>query len=123
MAAITKPTSPGWRNVTPHFHKVRSRNVSPFTMASQAYDWAGSAWSFTFELPPINDNTTAQAWITFLYDLARADNYFVCDVSSYVPSTVSGASTMQLRLTSPDASWDVGTARLFGITFEAELKQ
>jgi hypothetical protein len=123
MAEITKPNSPGWRGVTAHYHKVKPRHVSQFTLKSQAVVWAGEALSFTFELPPIKDNTTAQAWITFLYDLARGDNYFVCDVSSYVPSTVSGAPTMQLRLVSPDASWTVGSARLFGITFDAEQHQ
>jgi hypothetical protein len=123
MAAITKPSAPGWQSVTPRYHKVKPRNVSPFSGVSQTYVWAGENWTFTFALPPIKNPTTAQSWITFLYDLARDDNYFVCDVSAYVPSSVTGASTKHLRLTSPDASWDINTAKLFGITFEAELDQ
>jgi hypothetical protein len=127
MSAITKPSAPGWANVTARYHKVKARNVSPFSGVSQAYVWSGENWSFTFTLPPLKDPTVALSWITFLYDLAKADNYFVCNVAPYTPAavgTVSGAArNVNLRLTSPDASWDVNTAKMFGITFEAEIDQ
>lgn len=127
MAAITKPSAPGWSSVAPRYHKVKPRNVSPFTLASQAYVWAGENWTFTFSLPPLKDPTAALAWITFLRDLAKDNNYFVCNVAPYTPAdvgTTSGsARNLNLRLTSPDATWDVNTAMLFGITFEAEIDQ
>jgi hypothetical protein len=90
-------------------------------MASQAFVWPGERWSFTFTLPPIKNTAIAKAWCAFLYDLARAGNYFVCDVSRYVPA--SAAQSMNLRLTSPNASWSVDTAKIYGFTFECEVDQ
>lgn len=127
MAEVTKPSSPGWARVSPRYIKVKPRNVSPFTLTSQAYVWSGETWRFTFELPPIVDQTVAQAWRTFLRDLAKDGNYFVCNVAAYTPTdvgTVSGeARNLNLRLVDPQAAWEVGRGKVHQFTFECEIDQ
>jgi len=120
MAEVTKPSSPGWRNVVTGYRRVKARVPSPYSLVSQTQVWSGTLYTFTFTLPAIKDADVADDWMTFLRDLADGDNHFVCDVSDYVPSDVSGASTMQLRLSESQAGWDMDRARLFGITFTAE---
>lgn len=117
MALLTKPSAPGFRSVNATFRKVRPKNVNPFTLTSQMFMWSGSQWIFDFTLPPLSVSQ-AVAWKAFLVELASGDNTFVQNVSLYVPATVG--PNMTLRLINPEVSWDIDTARRFGISFICE---
>jgi len=120
MAEVTKPSALKFARVSAGYRRVKARVPSPYSLVSQTQVWSGTLYTFTFTLPPIKSVSDADDIMTFLRDLADGDNHFVCDVSDYVPSDVSGASTMQLRLSDSQAGWDLDRAKFFGFTFTAE---
>ena len=117
MATISKPSSPGWRSVIPHYHKVKSRFVSPFSLESQTQVFAGEQWSFDLELPPMKIADAAD-WLTFLHELARDDDNFSLVITNYVPSAVS--SPMLVRLIGGDVQWDINEIKFYGLSFAVE---
>lgn len=119
MATLTKPSSPGWRSVTPHFIKAKSRHVSPFTFQSQTILHDGERWSFDLELPSMSA-TQAATWLTFLHDLAKSNDTFPLVVTGYVPTGVSSPMTVRLAGQGNECSWTVDTAKRYGLSFSVE---
>lgn len=119
MSLLTKPSTPGWRHVRPFFRRVKGRTWSPFTLKSQILIWPGSQWRFDLSLPPIKDQTTADNWMKFLYDLENGDNYFSLAVTGHIPSALS-ISTMNVRLRGSGVGWDKDYAKIYGFDFSVE---
>ncbi len=120
MATLTKPSTPGWKSVRVAYRKAKGSSQSPFTFHRQVYLHPGEIFSFALELPPIKDQTVAAAWITFLRNLAKNDDTFKLVTTGYVPSGVPSPMTVRLAESGNEASWDVGTAKVFGISFTVE---
>lgn len=121
MATLTKPASPGWRSVTPHFKKVKARNTSPFTLQSQTYLYAGEQWSFDLSLPSMS-TAQAGAWLTFLHQLAKSNDTFELVVTGYVPTGVTSPMTVELAGNGSECSWDIDVAKRFGLSFTVQQK-
>lgn len=120
MATLTKPPSPGWRSVTPLYRRAKAVVESPFTYQKQVHLHPGEQWKFSLELPPIKDATVAQSWIAFLHSLAKNDDTFSLAVAGYVPSSISSPMTVRLADSGNEATWTVGNARVFGLSFTVE---
>lgn len=120
MATLTKPAAPGWRTVTPVYRRAKATIESPFTFQKQVHLHPGEQWKFTLELPPIKDETTALAWCAFLHSLAKNDDTFALAVAGYVPASVASPMTVRLADDGNEATWTVGNARVFGLSFTVE---
>lgn len=120
MATITKPSTPSWNRVVSHFRKVTSRHTSPFSLSTQTQLYSGEAWQFDLFLPSMKQ-TQAAAWLAFLHELARDNDNFSFACPLYVPAGVS--SPRLVRLVSPNISWDINEAMLYGINFSVEDDQ
>lgn len=117
MATLTKPSSPGWQRVVPHYRKVKSRHTSPFSLQAQTQLFSGDSWSFDLYLPPMTA-TEAADWLTFVYTLAKNNDNFNLVVTGYVPTAIS--SPMAVRLIGSNVSWDISEIKRYGLSFSVE---
>lgn len=122
MAAITKPSLPGWQEVEPDYRRVLARHISPYTLNSQTQDWGGENYIFTFTWPPMRQTQGLLA-LKFLRDLQAGNNHWVEDVTRYVSADVSDKATMQLRVVAGSVSVSVSPGLIYRISFQAEKAQ
>ena len=78
---------------------VTSRNVSPFTLQTQQYNWPGQGWFGTVECPPMV-RADAEAVIGFLLAAQRGTFYF----QDYANPTNRGGVTGTLTVSSATAN-------------------
>lgn len=101
--AITYPLSPPspFRASRLSFTGVSavSRNVSPFTMQVQQYNWPGQAWVGSVDCPPMV-RADAEAVIAFLLAAQRGTFYF----QDYANPTNRGGVTGTLTVTTATAN-------------------
>lgn len=101
--AITYPLSPPspFRASRLSFTGVSavSRNVSPFTMQVQQYNWPGQAWIGSVDCPPMV-RSDAEAVIAFLLAAQRGTFYF----QDYANPTNRGGVTGTLTVTTATAN-------------------
>lgn len=101
--AITYPLSPPspFRASRLSFTGVSaiSRNMSPFTMQVQQYNWQGQAWIGSVDCPPMV-RADAEAVIAFLLAAQRGTFYF----QDYANPTNRGGVTGTLTVTTATAS-------------------
>jgi hypothetical protein len=101
--AITYPLSPPspFRASRLSFTGVSSvsRNLSPFTMQVQQYNWPGQAWMGSVECPPMV-RADAEAVISFLLAAHRGTFYF----QDYSNPTNRGGVTGTLTVTTATAN-------------------
>jgi hypothetical protein len=76
-----------------------SRNVSPFTLQTQQYNWPGQAWSGTVECPPMV-RADAEQVISFLLSVQRGTFYF----QDYANTAPRGAITGTLTVATATAN-------------------
>ena len=101
--AITYPLSPPspFRASRLSFTGVSaiSRNMSPFTMQVQQYNWPGQAWIGSVECPPMT-RADAEAVIAFLLAAQRGTFYF----QDYANTTNRGGVTGTLTVATATAN-------------------
>ena len=78
---------------------ANSRNVSPFTLQTQQYNWPGQAWMGQVECPPMV-RADAEAVIAFLLAAQRGTFYF----QDYANPTNRGGVTGTLTVSSATAN-------------------
>ena len=124
MAVITLPTEPnGFARIAGvPLIKPKAKRRSPFSMYSTTHVWPGEHWAFSFELPPL-DKTTGLLWIKALRDLEAADDTFTLNMTDYLPSGTSGASSFSMTLVRGSAQWAVEKDGLYRISFRGEKAQ
>ena len=76
-----------------------SRNMSPFTMQTQQYNWPGQAWLGSVDCPPMV-RADAEAVIAFLLAAQRGTFYF----QDYANPTNRGGVTGTLTVTTATAN-------------------
>ena len=76
-----------------------SRNMSPFTMQTQQYNWPGQAWLASVDCPPMT-RTDAEAVISFLLAAHRGTFYF----QDYANTTNRGGVTGTLTVATATAN-------------------
>ena len=76
-----------------------SRNVSPFTMQVQQYNWSGQGWLGTVDCPPMT-RTAAEQVVSFLLMAQRGTFYF----QDYANPTARGSVTGTLTVSSATAN-------------------
>lgn len=76
-----------------------SRNMSPFTMQTQQYNWPGQAWLGSVECPPMT-RADAEAVISFLLSAHRGTFYF----QDYANPTNRGGVTGTLTVATATAN-------------------
>ena len=76
-----------------------SRNVSPFTMQVQQYNWQGQGWLGTVDCPPMT-RTAAEQVIAFLLMAQRGTFYF----QDFANPTSRGAITGSLNVATATAN-------------------
>jgi hypothetical protein len=121
MGAITMPTSPGWQSVDAAYLPAVATFTSPFTGATQEYQWGRKRRTFRFALPPMKP-ATAGSWMTALDALAEAGNWFVEDVSKYVATGTASKTAMTLYLVRGSVTHSIGRGEIHSISFEAETR-
>lgn len=72
---------------------VTSRNVSPFTLQTQQYNWPGQGWFGSVECPPMV-RADAEAVIGFLLAAQRGTFYFQDYANTSPRGSVSGSLTV-----------------------------
>ena len=70
-----------------------SRNMSPFTMQTQQYNWPGQAWLASVDCPPMT-RADAEAVISFLLSAHRGTFYFQDYANPTNRGGVTGALTV-----------------------------
>jgi hypothetical protein len=115
------PASPGWQSVDAAYLPAVARFQSPFTGATQEFQWGYHRRTFRFSLPPMKP-ATAGAWLTALDALAQADAYFVEDVSKYVATGTANKTAMTLYLVRGSVTHSIGSGEIHRISFEAETR-
>ena len=70
-----------------------SRNVSPFTMQVQQYNWQGQGWIGTVDCPPMT-RTAAEQVISFLLMAQRGTFYFQDFANPTARGAISGTLTV-----------------------------
>jgi len=78
---------------------VTSRNVSPFTLQTQQYNWPGQGWFGSVECPPMV-RADAEAVIGFLLAAQRGTFYF----QDYANTSPRGYVTGTLTVSSATAN-------------------
>lgn len=78
---------------------VTSRNVSPFTLQTQQYNWPGQGWFGSVECPPMV-RADAEAVVAFLLAAQRGTFYF----EDYANPTNRGGVTGTLTVTTATAN-------------------
>jgi len=76
-----------------------SRNISPFTMQVQQYNWSGQGWLGTVDCPPMT-RTAAEQVVSFLLMAQRGTFYF----QDYANPTARGSVTGTLTVSSATAN-------------------
>lgn len=76
-----------------------SRNMSPFTMQTQQYNWPGQAWLASVDCPPMT-RANAEAVISFLLSAHRGTFYF----QDYANPTNRGGVTGTLTVATATAN-------------------
>lgn len=76
-----------------------SRNMSPFTMQTQQYNWPGQAWLASVDCPPMT-RADAEAVISFLLSAHRGTFYF----QDYANPTNRGGVTGTLTVATATAN-------------------
>lgn len=76
-----------------------SRNISPFTMQVQQYNWQGQGWTGTVDCPPMT-RTAAEQVVSFLLKAQRGTFYF----QDFANPTARGAVTGTLTVASATAN-------------------
>ena len=76
-----------------------SRNISPFTMQVQQYNYSGQGWLGTVECPPMT-RTAAEQVVSFLLMAQRGTFYF----GDYANPTARGTVTGTLTVSSATAN-------------------
>ena len=76
-----------------------SRNMSPFTMQTQQYNWPGQAWLASVDCPPMT-RADAEAVISFLLSAHRGTFYF----QDYANTTNRGGVTGTLTVATATAN-------------------
>lgn len=76
-----------------------SRNMSPFTMQTQQYNWPGQAWLASVDCPPMT-RADAEAVISFLLSAHRGTFYF----QDYANQTNRGGVTGTLTVSTATAN-------------------
>lgn len=67
---------------------------SPFTFASQSFDWGGEMWGLEFSLPPM-DRDEAEPWISWLLSMrGHTGSFLMGDPSSPAPRGTVTAGTL-----------------------------
>lgn len=122
MAAITKPSLPGWQEVEPDYRRVLARHISPYTLNSQTQDWGGENYIFTFTWPPMKQTQGLLA-LKFLRDLQVGNNYWSEDVTRYVSADVGDKAAMPLRVVAGSVNVSVAPGLIYRISFQAEKAQ
>ena len=117
MATITKPASPGFSQIKAVYRRSTAMSMSPYNGTQQVYAWPGKLKIVQFSLPPMTQ-VQADDWTEFLDDLNGYENTFNVDLSDAYPHE-TGITSVAMRLSSPEQSWDVNTAMHYGLTFEA----
>ena len=72
---------------------VTSRNVSPFTLQTQQYNWPGQGWFGSVECPPMV-RADAEAVIGFLLAAQRGTFYFQDYANTSPRGNISGTLTV-----------------------------
>jgi hypothetical protein len=70
-----------------------SRNISPFTMQVQQYNWSGQGWLGTVDCPPMT-RTAAEQVVSFLLMAQRGTFYFQDFANPTPRGTVTGTLTV-----------------------------
>lgn len=65
---LTMPTDPEPSAVNYRLKRAQTESRSPFSFASQVYDWGGALWEVDLEYPPMT-KAQARSWIAFLMEL------------------------------------------------------
>ena len=76
-----------------------SRNISPFTMQVQQYNWPGQGWLGTVDCPPMT-RTAAEQVVSFLLMAQRGTFYF----QDFANPTARGSVTGTLTVSSATAN-------------------
>ena len=76
-----------------------SRNISPFTMQVQQYNWQGQGWTGTVDCPPMT-RAAAEQVVSFLLKAQRGTFYF----QDFANPTARGAVTGTLTVASATAN-------------------
>lgn len=76
-----------WRGVS-----VTSRNVSPFTLQVQQYNWSGQGWMGDVQCPPLQ-RADAEELIAFLLAAQRGTFYFKDPSYAGLRGTITGTLT------------------------------
>jgi hypothetical protein len=90
---------------------VTSRNVSPFTLQTQQYNWPGQGWFGSVECPPMV-RADAEAVIGFLLAAQRGTFYF----QDYANTSPRGNVTGTLTVSSATANTSTLTYSGGGVT-------
>lgn len=72
---LTMPTEPKPRSAKYRMVKAQTTSRSPYSFASQSYDWGGSQWQVDLEYPPMK-KIEARAWVAFLLELQGKSGTF-----------------------------------------------
>jgi hypothetical protein len=67
-----------------------SRNVSPFTLQTQQYNWPGQAWLGSVDCPPMK-RADAEEVVAFLLKAQRGTFYFQDYANPFPRGTITGA--------------------------------
>lgn len=76
-----------------------SRNISPFTMQVQQYNWQGQGWTGTVDCPPMT-RAAAEQVVSFLLKAQRGTFYF----QDFANPTARGSVTGTLTVASATAN-------------------
>ena len=72
---LTPPAAPGPKSFSGAANNAVGLAVSPFTWSSQAQQWQGEHWEWSFQMPAMSQ-ATALAWVAFL--TAMRGQYGTC---------------------------------------------
>jgi hypothetical protein len=90
-------------NVKALHRRVQSRAESPFSYATQVYDWNADRWEISIVMPQLSraDADIFGAWLESLNGMVGT---FTFDLNPWVSGTTPGTRTF--RLSAPVAAWD-----------------
>ena len=96
---LTPPASFGAARLSFTGVSSTSRNISPFTLQTQQYNWSGQAWMASVECPPMQ-RADAEDIISFLLSVQRGTFYF----KDYANPNPRGTVTGTLQVSSATAN-------------------
>ena len=116
MATITKPSSPSYKSLKAIYRRNTAIAISPYNFTQQVYSWGGKLKVVEFQLPPMKE-TEAIEWLNFFNDLNGYENTWQDDLTVAYPNESGSVANIDMRLVEPDQSWEVETAKIYGISF------